>query len=271
MWATAGFRFWPFVAIVVADVGVLAWTFAVSRSLAHGDRRSRPPNGERGSAWLERVWDKLSELPGPVAWRIVYLPIIAVFALAVIVVPTIAVTVSSLGVLGVQAVLFGAVGGLTPMMLQRLSNTYVGWRAMGLPGRQWLGHAYAASLSVAVILGVTLLISSDGSLKDKGFLYAAVLLLLAVVLPLGAVTDTIIAMTLVMIPLVSAIALGLSEFSASEQGLGPVVVMTATILVIAALLVRFTWSRIQHGSRIRFDGPFQQQHGTYYQLTGAAS
>jgi hypothetical protein len=275
MWAVGGFYLWPFIGILAAHLWVVAWTFISNRHLTRGDRRSWAFDKQR-SLWNSEAF---ISRPGPLPWRIIYTPMLASAIYLALLLTGFSLVMSTfasqleLSGLSYMAAPFTVVS--TPV----LANSRIAWRAVGLPVRTWLVHAYVASAVLFGIVGgvigvlcaigtFSLEMGQVGIHAGQVLLVAALLLLLLCTYPLEATLDLwagVVLTIAVCIPLFLAVETGDQMASATAC------VFAAIVIAITAVVVRVTYRDVTAGNRLRTIGPVQGEDRTYYQLQGAGS
>lgn len=272
---------WSYVGILLAVLAVGATQYASMRRTLRGEYRLPSPSRQAGRSWATLVGG-LPSLPGPLPWRLVYLPVIAIslvstalvsggFSVLRVATGTVdsgPVDVATL--LPLMVVIFPAVAGV-------LASGLRGWTALGIPVRRWLGHAYAGSAVVLVILialvGLAMstgFVSGGRTPSQMSFgqlsLILACALLCAAVIPLIA-TSSALLMSLIGVVPEGGLLMTLAT-TAPLDGPGPVI-GSIVVVVLSAVPVVYTSHKQLGGDRPRPTGFVQGADRIYYQRQGA--
>lgn len=266
VWTSAGFGPLSFLGIVLADAGVLLWALFTHSPLTRGDQRvrARAANG----------WDLISRLPGvpgPTPWRLVYAPVVGAAIMLVL--------IAGLVILPIM-MLFGGVeslSGATPLvapvvilLVTTMGGSFRGWRAIGLPARRWLLHAYLATSSLMTVFVVGALVLSGTAGYPATAAQAAVFWIVGLAVAAATVSGSMGRSFFVLVIGVT-VAIGVAVPIGASMDDVSALLTCGLLLILCTVGIARTYRRVTAGNQLRSHSPLDERHRTYYQLKGAAS
>ncbi|WP_291479013.1 hypothetical protein [Corynebacterium sp.] len=247
----------------------------------------------RGDSWSvgrtrgpTRLWTVLSRgmtsLTGPLAWRLVYLPVaVATVLTAVLMAVLIAVLKMLQGDSETSfvslATMLPLVMAMLPVVAAVLADGYRGWRSVGLPVRRWYRHAFVGSaLFVVLLLLMVHLGFSVGVISTTQPLTVESPEQFALAMSFGALGTALLPFIAVsggpITPLVGLVPAGgllmTVETQAALRGPAPMFGVVA-VLVLTAATVVWTYGRVAGGDSLRITGYVRGAERTYYERQGA--
>lgn len=272
---------WSYVGILLAVLAVGVKQYASARRTLRGEHRVPSPSQQAGRSWAAPVGG-LPSLPGPLPWRLVYLPAMAISLVsAVLVVGGFSALRVATGtvdsgpvavetLLPLMVVIFPAVAGV-------LASGLRGWTALGIPVRHWLGHAYAGSAAIVIILIALVGLAMSTGLVSSGrppaqmpfgqiSLILAFATLCVAVIPLIATSRALLMSLIGVVPAGGAVMTFAT--TAPLHGPGPVI-GSVVVLALSAGPVVYTRRKLLDGDRAQPTGLVQGADRIYYQRQGA--
>ncbi|MDN6706190.1 hypothetical protein [Corynebacterium glyciniphilum] len=272
---------WSYAGILLAALAVGVTQYTSARRALRGEHRVPSPTQQAGRSWAALVGG-LPSLPGPLPWRLVYLPAMAISLVSAVlvvggfIVLRVATGTADSGPVGVETllplmvVIFPAVAGV-------LASGLRGWTALGNPVRRWLGHAYAGSaiVSVTLIALVGLAMSTGfvgGGRTPSQMSFGQISLILAFATLCVAVIPLIATSSALLMSLIGVVPAGGTVMTfattAPLHGPGPVI-SSLVVLALSVGPVVYTRRTLLGGDRPRPTGLVQGADRIYYQRQGA--
>ncbi|MGV0869626.1 hypothetical protein [Corynebacterium kalidii] len=277
--ASTGWR--AYTGFLLGALAVAVQQCVSARRTVRGDRRVPAASRRAGGGWATLV-GRLPSVPGPLPWRLVYLPVgaasLAAAALFAGGFSLVRMTVGTAddGPLDLASAAPLAVV-LVPAVAGVLAGGLRGWTVMGIPVRRWLRHAYVASaVAVLSLVALVALATSTGLVGGvrppaqmpvgQVLLTVAFTVLCIVVVPLIATSGTVLMSMVAVVPVIgTAMTVGTAD---PLRGPGPVV-GAVVVLAVSATVVAYTAHTLLRGDRARPTGLVQAAERTYYQRQGA--
>ncbi|MGN0097158.1 MAG: hypothetical protein ACI38U_13980 [Corynebacterium sp.] len=257
---------WSYAGILLAALAIGVTQYASARRTLRGEHRVPSPNQQAGRSWAALVGG-LPSLPGPLPWRLVYLPAMTISLVSAVlvgggfIVLRVATGTVDGGPVAVETLLPLMVV-ILPAVAGVLASGLRGWTALGIPVRHWLGHAYAGSAAVVIILIALAGLAMSTGLVGSGrppaqmpfgqiSLFLAFAALCVAVIPLIATSSALLMSLIGVVPAGGAVMT--LATTAPLHGPGPVI-GSIVVLVLSAGPVVYTRRKLLGGDRPRPTG-----------------